>query len=56
MSENILSFAHTEPSIFHSLGEDDHSDEQGMNILWKILSLLLILALTLIFGLMPSYW
>ena len=35
---------------------NEQQDNSAMNDLWKVLSLLLILVLTLIFGLMPSYW
>jgi len=56
MSEINLSFAKADPSFFNTIGDDDHSDDQGMNILWKVLSLILILVITLVFGLMPSYW
>jgi hypothetical protein len=53
MSEINFSFAHADPSFFNTVGD---SDDQGMNILWKVLNLVLILVITLIFGLMPSYW
>ncbi len=55
MSQNIFSFAHEDPDLFNYV-TDSNDSSQGMNIMWKVLSLLLILILTLVFGLMPSYW
>ena len=53
MSEINFSFAHADPRFFNTISD---TDDQGMNILWKVLNLVLILVITLIFGLMPSYW
>ena len=52
----MSSFIDATLNVFETDSLNEQEDNSAMNDLWKVLSLLLILVLTLIFGLMPSYW